>query len=209
MWLDATTTSLGAISSWADKSGSGNSPVQATGANQPVNTANQINGLPALVFDGANDYLTIAALAGGNLTTSTMFFLAKRAVSGVGSAGVYLADGVDSTNRQAILSNNVAQLLWSYAGGAVNTTTVADNLVHVHCCTFAGNSSSAYYLDNTNIGTSDIGSNQLAGLTIGARYNNVQTFNGAIGEVIIYNRALSTTEISSLYKYFKNKWGLP
>lgn len=206
VWTDAQSTDLGIVPLWVDKSGYGNNALQSNASYQPINTANQINTKQALVLDGSNDYMATAAFAGGNLTISTMFFVAKRAVSGVGSAGMYLADGIDSSNRQAILSTDTTQILWSFAGGGVNTSTVADTATHIHCCTFAGDASSTYYLDGINIGTANIGSNQLAGLTIGARYNLIQFLNGIIGEVIIYNRVLSATEITQINNYLANKW---
>jgi hypothetical protein len=51
------------VTSWADSSGNARTLTQATAANQPVFSAAQINGLPAVTFDGTNDYLATGAFA--------------------------------------------------------------------------------------------------------------------------------------------------
>jgi hypothetical protein len=51
------------VTSWTDSSGNARTLTQATGANQPVFSTAQVNGLPAVTFDGTNDYLATAAFA--------------------------------------------------------------------------------------------------------------------------------------------------
>jgi NAD(P)H-dependent FMN reductase len=51
------------VTSWTDSSGNARTLTQATGANQPVFSTTQVNGLPAVTFDGTNDYLATAAFA--------------------------------------------------------------------------------------------------------------------------------------------------
>jgi hypothetical protein len=48
-----------AISSWVSRTGSNNAS-QATGSNQPLYTTNAINGQPAILFDGSDDFMTIS-----------------------------------------------------------------------------------------------------------------------------------------------------
>jgi len=54
-----------AISSWVSRTGANNAS-QATGANQPLYTTNAINGQPALLFDGTNDFMTISTTITAN-----------------------------------------------------------------------------------------------------------------------------------------------
>ncbi len=78
MWLDATSdtafidsekTDGGTISNWYNtnpqKTNGGNNVAQTTAANKPLYIRNAIGGLPAIRFDGSNDYLnnTIASSA--------------------------------------------------------------------------------------------------------------------------------------------------
>lgn len=72
------------VRSWKDKSGNGYNATQATSANRPTFRTNQINGKPAVIFDGTNDVLTIDS------STSTFKFLHsdKSTVFAVFKAGV-------------------------------------------------------------------------------------------------------------------------
>jgi hypothetical protein len=58
-----------ALASWPDTSGNANNAVQATGANQPIFRTNQVNSLPAVDFDGSNDYLSMAGIPGSFTST--------------------------------------------------------------------------------------------------------------------------------------------
>ena len=62
IWLDANdattlTVASGKVSQWNDKSGTGVNVTQATSANQPAYTTNQINGMPIIQTDGSSTYL--------------------------------------------------------------------------------------------------------------------------------------------------------
>jgi hypothetical protein len=62
LWLDGSDTTTitlnsGNVSQWNDKSGNGRNFSQSTATAQPAYTANQLNGLPALIFDGVDDFL--------------------------------------------------------------------------------------------------------------------------------------------------------
>lgn len=48
------------VSSWTDSSGNGFDATQATPANQPVFNTGQLNGLPAVNFNGSSDSLAAA-----------------------------------------------------------------------------------------------------------------------------------------------------
>lgn len=78
MWLAADAiTGLAdgaAVSQWNDVSGSNNHATQATGANQPTYRLNQINGMPAVDFDGVNDYFVSPLSASGPFATDELVF---------------------------------------------------------------------------------------------------------------------------------------
>jgi hypothetical protein len=65
LWLDATQlTGLvnnDPVTSWTDMSGNNYHAVQATADYKPLYKTNVQNGLPAIYFDGSNDYLRIAS----------------------------------------------------------------------------------------------------------------------------------------------------
>ena len=49
-----------AISTWKDRTSNNNNASQATAANQPTYETNEVNGQPAIKFDGSNDLMTFA-----------------------------------------------------------------------------------------------------------------------------------------------------
>ena len=83
LWLDANQiTGLNngdPVATWSDMSGNGNDATQAVGANQPTYRTGRINGLPAVDFDGGNDFLTANGAApsfsGNDLPMSCFFVL--------------------------------------------------------------------------------------------------------------------------------------
>lgn len=74
LWLDATDSSSitlngGNVSEWADKSPEGNDAMQATAIRQPAYETAAVNGLAAVAFDGANDFLDVAIPGIGQFLT--------------------------------------------------------------------------------------------------------------------------------------------
>lgn len=60
IWLKADagiTSSAGSVSTWANQASAGGSAGQTNAAKQPVLTTSAINGLPAVTFDGVDDWL--------------------------------------------------------------------------------------------------------------------------------------------------------
>ena len=57
----------GRVTEWLDQSGRGNHLVQTTLASQPVYVGGQLNGLPVLRFDGANDTLRFTNRLNGTI----------------------------------------------------------------------------------------------------------------------------------------------
>lgn len=60
MWFAADSLNLSngdPVSIWNDISGNGNDAEQSVSASQPTFTTGEINGLPAVVFDGTNDFM--------------------------------------------------------------------------------------------------------------------------------------------------------
>ena len=88
VWTDAmqgvTKDGSNLVSQWNDLSGNNNHFVQATGSKQPVWTANEYNGKPALVFDGTDDFMKSAGLITGEGRT---FILVMHTTTGHGHSG--------------------------------------------------------------------------------------------------------------------------
>jgi hypothetical protein len=80
LWLDSADTGTLTLDStrvvaWRDKSGNGHDATQSVPSSQPLRLANPINGHPALLFDGTDDYLQVAP--GLDLSRMTVFMVIR------------------------------------------------------------------------------------------------------------------------------------
>src|SRR6056297_176779 len=80
MWFDANSLGLAngtGVETWTDLSGNDNHAAQTESSERPIFTTGEINGLPAVVFDGSDDFLPFD----GNLIANsdyTVIFVGKR-----------------------------------------------------------------------------------------------------------------------------------
>lgn len=94
LWLKAETLALSdgaAVSSWADSSGAGNTATQGTAGYRPTFQTNELNGYPAVRFDGTDDYMVSNAPTGGG--EQTFFVVAKVNLPSTGTAPEVLVGG--------------------------------------------------------------------------------------------------------------------
>ncbi len=204
-WYDASQEIVAdgtAISSSTDRSGNGRHAVQATGANQPIFKAAIQNGRGVYRFDGTNDFLRVAFTRN---QPHTAFAVAK-------------VSAVNGGNHQAIIDGNSddsASLMITAGGtilnafaGALLATGDAMGLVNFHriAAVFNGASSSIQY-DAVAADTGNAGASNAGGVSIGGNGGN-RAFNGDVGEVVLYSRALSAGEISQVMAYLSTKWGV-
>lgn len=99
LWLRArdpsTITIDTGVSQWADKSGKNAHAVQAVASAQPAYGATAFSGSPGIVFDGVNDFLSIATTLGLN-TTHGVFYVFQRL--GPGSSGDQYKPSIGTSN---------------------------------------------------------------------------------------------------------------
>jgi len=186
---------LAAGSDWTDLSGAGNTMSQ--------------NGSPAWNYgyyfemDGSDDYFRNTSM--GTHTTFTLEFWGERDDT---SGAEYYLDGRDSgsTSSWWWLSNysgydnnfnNKAYINWSDDFTDWHHTAVTDN-----------NSTTTLYINGESVDTGTSATWSSNELTIGARYTNSSPWNGKIGCVRIYDRALSATEIRHNFLCDAGKFGV-
>lgn len=216
LWLDANdaatiTHAAGAVSRWNDKSGNAYHATQGTGTNQPITNTRTINSKNVLDFDGSNDYMLLpSGLYSIPASDNTLFAVA--ATDNIATVNQHIFSGANGgAGRHRMLINasttNNVNYSNSATGVAATKTITTDTNPHIvlgHCATTTG----SLYYDGGTATTATTSNVTLTAIRIGSFAGGVTSLlNGIIAEVIIYNSALSTTDLNRVGNYLKSKWG--
>ena len=233
LWLDASTSpkwqdAAGTIPAvadsdpvrrWDDLSGCGRHVTAPSDATRPTLKLSQQNGLPALRFDGVDDYLTAART--GFTGDVTIFAVCRFSSLGMNWAVIaeHSSNGSQATWNIACNFGNVTHYgMWQTGGGAdVSSTSALSTDTPYLLVGRRSGSSTNWSLSLRKNGSAD-------GSTTSG--NNAQTFDGcalAVGriggyggfylpgdvmECRVYNVALSPSEIAAVEAYLNAKWGI-
>ncbi len=204
---DSVVLTAGFVSEWTDYSGNGFHLNQTNAINRPIQTSSIYNEHTAVQFDGSNDYLI--ANFGETFDQAVTFFIVwKLSVSKAQN----LFDGTDGTDRMSFYyPYSVTNALAIIAGGVgIGLNYNKDVTTNLTISSLVFDSTSEMY-DNGNLkgSSSTVGSNSLAGLTVGANYNNSRPFAGDIAEMIVYNSNLSEEDRQMVENYLMDKYAAP
>lgn len=229
LWLDGadpstiTISSGTSISKWADKSGNGYDFTNS-GAGQPDVHTGGIGGLNDVRFNAGQSLSnTSAPLVTGSqpftifcvfdrAATATYSYLAQFIGDGAGnSPGLFLTftdPGSENINFGAKLTGTFGSARCATSFGSYNTP-------YALCITYNGSGATitdyAFYSSNS-LQTTVVAQD----LTVTSTVNVLGAFTntgsdpllGNIGEMIIYNRVLNSTEMAQMEAYFLAKWGV-
>lgn len=195
----------------ANTSGASDRPAYAYANRNNLNTA---------IFDGTSDYFTINPF--------TNF-----SPGGIGISGytMFVVNKFDDTDEQRLTETDAtgtsdmgfginASGKWEYyVGGGTYTGSDADTDWHVHSFVYDGSQADSSefnaWVDNTAITggteTSSIGDSALTDTTvvyIGTDENTSLWFDGTLGEIIFFTRALTDAEVNAVNLYLMTKWGV-
>jgi hypothetical protein len=205
----STTTDGAAVSSWADQSGNARNATQATGSLQPAYKAAIQNGLPILRWSGSFG-TNLGVSFGATLSQPTTMFLVFSATGrALNPKGLIDGDGVGGRNALAFFASD--ETMGQYAGTTILTgaaQTIPTGFM-VMSALFNG-ASSQVWKNGTSYLTGNPGANSISGLTIGNRFSKdtTNTLQGDIGELLVYNSALSVPNRQSVESYLATRWGL-
>lgn len=221
LWLDArdssSITGTSPVTSWRDKSGNGNN---ATAAGTPTLTPNGINGRQSITTStAAASYFTGAiSLSGPSLTCfAVALTTASQPRGGQDQRLVSLANttNVDygRTDGTIALFNqgSTSTIATWRTPGLIANNTVVQNSPFLAVSQYDG--TNGYLWFNGSAGTlASSASGGSFGITkygISNQANpTVEYWNGFIGEVIIYNSAITTAQRQQVEGYLAWKWGL-
>ena len=230
--VDPDSTTLNAVSAWNDINPTSTtkcnlSTTQSsnglTAAAAPVLRRRAMGNLPAVLFDGVASYLSCDALAsyfnGGDKPMS-IFVVSNFNAFPTQSIPVSFSNSATANPVIWVRSTsaNVAHFSYRISGTpfystdaplSVNTTTMLSYIVGGGAVTsyFNGNGGSPITPQAiTNYGTTMVLNQFSVGAT--TRVTPGSFFSGFLGEVIIFNRALTSEEVSSIHGYLSKKWGI-
>ena len=185
---------------WTDLSGNSNT---GTLTNGPTFSAGNMG---SIVFDGTNDYVNISSLITGNQSFSWGAWINPTATGtpvlfGNVSNGLAMLSYWDSANnkvRVGTYGNDrltsgtaIPPSTWGYTFWTWNGTTLTSYTNGI-----ADGTATGFSFNISNLYT-----------TIGNSVNS-QYFTGRIAQTLVYNRALTATEILQNYNATKNRFGL-
>lgn len=224
-WFDATSLESfdnlspinnSSVSKWNDinpKNQSKHNALQGTSANQPKYMLTAMNGLPALQFDGVNDYLRITNnFSFDQSKISLSLFVVAQFTSSATTETILSQNMGTGTLNINILDKGATNLLHSSINGG-NSGGPALFVPAIYYTDVvwpvSGNAPSQYYVNGVFVTGGGVGPPRVANsdLIIGASGDAASNFmNGYIGEIIVFKRHITTTERKDIESYLAQKW---
>lgn len=213
IWLDAndsntiwandngtgTVSNGGTVGRWSDISGSGNHVLQSTSGYRPTYNTGQINGLPTILFDGVDNYLSAATFDWNR--PETIYIVVKRLTD----AGTIL-DGY-STNYGRVFrpGADTAQI---YAGDYGASKTIGTGSYFILKVEIEATQSSMT-IDNGVVTTSSGDqSTDMDGFTLASTGAPGDYANLEVAEVIGYDNILSYSDDLIVWNYLGDKYNI-
>jgi len=215
LWLDGQDASTltvdvdGFVSQWKDKSEEGHDVVQGTAANQPLVIQDVVNGFPGVEFDGQDDYLRNASFSAFN--EISVFVVGMYRDSSDTAQDENMLGISDGINPEILISREARSTIFEsffLLEERLNGPLVFDK-VQIHNGIYNG-ILSQYFIDGALRGGKTLGPFSIVSstLTLGSNLTLLDNLRGPIGEIIIYDRALTVSERIFITNYLASKWGI-
>jgi len=218
-WFNAATgvaTTNGSVTEWDDQSGNGYNIAQTTESNAPTYGNDSATGLPVVQFDGSQWIGSEATLS--TINDVTIITVASTPYPSASEALVDIGYGYNMLHTRALAYSsgnesfvngwpNGASAQFNNGGPVAQTDQLTLNMV-----TYSNSTGQANFYSNgipdglvaVNTGTINQGLSLGSLSYLGSYYG----WNGNIGDVLIYDRVLSSYERQQLSLYFIDKYGI-
>ncbi|MCC5847821.1 MAG: chitobiase/beta-hexosaminidase C-terminal domain-containing protein [Verrucomicrobia bacterium] len=207
-----------AVTLWPDQSGLENHATQDAELAMPLYLENVINDLPALSFNGSSHQFSLPreTFSGmDSLENFTFFALANwegKTISGIWGTG---PSNATSGNLHFEINSGGSLRLRVAGMDSIQASNAVQPGWHLFGASQLSNDDdpvSRVFVDGQIVGTrfEDTGNSALAeygGFFLGNSHNSQRNFEGAIAEVILFNRALETGERLGIEDYLNIKYG--
>lgn len=208
-WFDAddssTYTVSTGVSSWRDKSGNGLNAVQGTASVQP--TVSTIGSRRAFLFFAGSGL--IASKSYSISAQSTFCVFRCDTTTAFGRIITQESDAANATYVPLLLPSPAAYAIGSYfSGGFRSSTNITQSATIIGESHHNGSSVTAVANGTSGSAYSAALSFSPTKLCIGNGGNLSNSLIGAIAEVLVWNRALSASEITQVRKYLAKKYSV-
>ena len=214
-WYDAgngPVTSGGSLTSWADRldkpSDGSRDLTSVVGTAPTLGTTGTLNDQPTVNFNNNGGIRRVAADWGTISQPNTFFFVSTSTTD----SGQYFdgASGNEGYGRNTMATGGGAPVL--YAGAELAIPSYPFGAYCVNTAVFNG-ASSLVRVNGSQLAAGDVGSQDLQGLSLstntmgeaGASFY----LSGSIAEILVYDAALSTSDIQAVEGYLNNKYFVP
>ena len=188
---------------------SGSDGIFRKALNFQVRVINDINNIYSIDFDGVDDYIAINAAA-GVLSSSAGSYSVWAITDTTTSSGVYIKSIVNTENTIALSYNAASDLITANYKGTTTSVTATDDaaiegdgLWHHLLCTWDTSADELKLYVDGSLAMTTTSLPTFGGImgtaSIGNNANSGNYFKGNIDEVSIWNKALSASEVTTIY----------
>jgi hypothetical protein len=215
-WLmadDGVVLSSGNVSQFSDRSGSLNDATQSNAGNRPGYSTSAINNLPAVTFNGSNQFLSLPP--GFSSFSGAAIFLVMRANAvAAGARMLDLGNGATSNNVNVQEPTNTGASFYVYNGSTASSVTSSNAITlgqfQLLEITHNGTTTAAISTNSVQGATSSsmngINSVVRSSNFIGQGSAGGNYFNGSLAECLIYNRAVTSLEKAAIEAFLIAKY---
>ena len=206
------------ISSVADQSGQGNDGTQGTAGRQPLWVDSQLSGYPIIRFDKSNDANDDGIFFTGMTSTAqsyTMIFVHKPVRTTGTAFGEYFMDiETDRFFFYHLWSDIVDNTGWVDSATQRDIVAAAGAGVwQTATYQFTKDGDGEFFRNGVSQGTDAVGNINIGDIiSLGSRYEtiggNFRTYGGDMGRVLIWEGVLTSVELTLVWDYLNNKYGL-
>lgn len=205
-WLRAEDVAVSPVATWPDISGNGNDFVQATGANQPTLVSDLVNGYPAVLFDGSNDYVGSTLDMAQPLT----FAVVAMRTGGTQRAVIGSRDPASTGQPGAIVYIPSNPSVYTMGAGGNLLSSVNPNVGWVWFVAVFNGADSRFYINDAEF-TGNPGARGAGQVMLGAFLSGGDPagfWNGYIVEALGWSTALGQSDARRVMDYFEAKYAL-
>lgn len=203
------------VNSWVDQTSNGYALTQDDINYEPTWIGSDSSGEPAVHFSGSQALTSTSSMSGisGDMTIITVGTTTMPSTT-TPEYGFYIGDGTTGKTRAVGYDNSLEY--FDVTGSTAAGTAAPDKGVFaIEAASYNSSTSQVTYYHNGTAGTPSTLSGVLspnAGMTIGnlSSYitNIYNGFQGDISEILVYDHALSSSDLKQVSLYLANKYGL-